>query len=104
MPRAAALRRGSSEGERDVVLGVRPEDIGSLRAEQRDDAPRLRGVIDLLEPLGAETYVHVSIGETTCVSRAEGTRQLTVGEPVELAVYLDHVHLFDAQSGLPVAP
>lgn len=37
-----------------AVFGVRPEDIGSERAEMRPGSPRVKFKIEVMEPMGAE--------------------------------------------------
>jgi sn-glycerol 3-phosphate transport system ATP-binding protein len=57
--------------------------------------------IDLIEPLGSETLVHGRLaapGETSLVIRLAGKAPegeiLTIGFPAE------HIHVFDAETGL----
>jgi multiple sugar transport system ATP-binding protein len=54
--RASWLGRAKT---REVIVGMRPEHLGVANGEHR--GPRLRGQVRLVEPLGAETIVHVSV-------------------------------------------
>ena len=83
---------------KSVTLGVRPEDIGSMAAEQVDGAPRLKAVVDVVEPMGSEAYVHMRAGKTTFISRVDTHRDFKVGQATEPAVFLDKVHFFDAET------
>ena len=61
----------ASFADRDVILGIRPEDFEDATIES--DAPadrRLRVVCDLTEPLGSEVLVHFSTGAERIISSA----------------------------------
>lgn len=88
-----------------VVAGVRPEHLSLCGLE--DSA--IRGVVDVLEPMGFEALVHLSCGQgdqaQTMVVRTESTHigGLKVGETVGLSFESQHLHLFDAKSGARLA-
>lgn len=86
--------------DRPVMLGLRPEDIGSAAAEQWPRAPRIRATVDLVEPMGAESYVYLRIGPHALVSRVDAHRTVRVGEEYEPAVIMDKAHLFDPSTEL----
>jgi multiple sugar transport system ATP-binding protein len=77
---------------------VRPEDIGSQLAEQQAGAPRVQAQVDVIEPMGSETYVYLNTGETTFISRADPHQRFNVGEPADLAVFMDKAHFFDTET------
>ena len=60
-------------------------------------------VVDLVEELGADGYLygHADINgkRTDVVARVDGRNHPNAGETVVLAPVLDHVHLFDLESG-----
>ncbi|MCO1658520.1 ABC transporter ATP-binding protein [Pseudonocardia humida] len=91
---------GSTAAEdsgRDVLLGVRPEQL-SVR---RDGAPGggLRGRVRLLENLGGEEVAHCLVGGIRVAVR--GTRPLgvAVDDPLALDCPSEFVHLFAPTSG-----
>ncbi|NQU21207.1 MAG: sn-glycerol-3-phosphate ABC transporter ATP-binding protein UgpC [Candidatus Nealsonbacteria bacterium] len=84
--------------DRPVTLGVRPEHIGPSPAEPSVVIPRIPAVVEVVEPLGAETYVHLNTGSQSFVSRMGPGCGLTVGEQVETAVAVAHLHFFDPQT------
>ena len=75
-----------------VSAGVRPQDL-CLNSEMEV----CRGTVDVVEPMGPETFVYVSVGEDTLVARVEPSVCLEVGDEVSLGVSPDRVHLFDAE-------
>ncbi|MBL7077218.1 MAG: sn-glycerol-3-phosphate ABC transporter ATP-binding protein UgpC [Kiritimatiellae bacterium] len=84
--------------DKPIVFGARPEDVGSAQAEQVEGAPRIRAKVDVVEPMGSETYCHLNTGKTTFISRMDAHRECAVGEEMDLAVYLGKSHFFDPET------
>ena len=87
----------------DIVLGIRPEDIGSARAEATTHAT-LSATATVIEPMGAETYLHLTPdgGKTTFLAKVSPRFPVQVGETVSLGVDLSNTHLFDAGTELRI--
>ena len=83
---------------RAVVLGLRPEEIGSVAAEQQPDAPCIRAVIEAIEPMGSETHVHFRAGATAFVGRLDAHGSFPIGRPAAPAVRMTQAHFFDPQT------
>ncbi len=99
LPVPAARRAAlAPHAGRRVILGIRPEDIGSTAAEALPDAPRLVLDVTVVEPMGAESHIHFTLNGAALVSRVDAHRSYTVGASARPAVYLDKVHFFDAQT------
>ena len=85
---------------RPVIFGVRPEDM----AEQTDDAAAdadesLSARVEVVETLGAETFVHLTCGDQTLVARvAVPDRPLTVGQMMQVHLNMEKTHLFDPET------
>ena len=85
--------------EREVVLGFRPEAVGAALGGAPDCAT-VRGVVDVVEPMGAETFVQVVMEDgTRVVARVSPDRVFAPGATVELPVALEHAVFFDAETG-----
>ncbi|MBL7114355.1 MAG: sn-glycerol-3-phosphate ABC transporter ATP-binding protein UgpC [Kiritimatiellae bacterium] len=95
----AYKERLATYGDRPITMGIRPEDIGSTMAEQVEDAPRLHARVDVVEPMGSESYVHMRAGDDRFISRVDAHRRFVVGEQASPAVFLDKVHFFDPETG-----
>ncbi len=93
----------SSYREKPVVMGIRPEDIGSLRAEQATDSPRLRARVNVVEPMGSESYVHLNAGGSDFISRADPHKEVQVGADVEIPLVIEKARFFDAESDKRIA-
>jgi multiple sugar transport system ATP-binding protein len=103
---AAAL--ASLDGSRDVVLGIRPEDIrldgsAGASAARAADAAELDVVVDAVEPLGSEVFMYARAGEHEIVARL-GPERLPRPEATERVV-LDagRLHLFSGTGGRAVS-
>jgi multiple sugar transport system ATP-binding protein len=83
-----------------VSLGIRPEDIGSSLAAATPGMPGIAAVVDVTEPMGAETYVYAKAGGGSFISRVEGGCDLRPGSTATLPLYMPHAHLFDANGVL----
>ena len=79
-----------------ILLGVRPDDLLFAPPGQDHDALRLEGVVSALEPLGAETLIHLERGDAVFVGKALGREPPHVGESVSLSAPSTALHLFDA--------
>jgi len=85
----------------DVWLGLRPETLRLADAGTSAAHGRLRGTAEVVEPLGAETILTVAIGtENRVVARIGGHLRLRTGEPIELALDPERLHVFDRASEL----
>ena len=81
-------------GETGGFVGLRPEYLQLTEPDQS----ALRGKIELIEALGAETLVYVNTGaELPIVTRQTQRCARHVGEEVGLQFDPVHAHLFDAQ-------
>jgi len=80
--------------DQPVVLGIRPEKI-SLSNNEQESLPAL---VELAEPLGAETFVYVRMGDCLCTARVPGMQSWPVGAKVALELEMSSAQLFDPQS------
>ncbi len=82
-----------------VVFGLRPEDIGSERAELDPTSPRVKFKIEVMEPMGAETYLYLDTGiGSSCIARVDAHREADVGDELSLALMMPKAHIFDAKT------
>jgi multiple sugar transport system ATP-binding protein len=118
------------EGRR-VILGVRPEDIDDAGlVGEVPPGSTLSAVTDIREDMGSEVYLHFSVHgppvtlkqveevfgaealEATeerarragipFIARVDRESRAREGEPIELAIDLNRIHAFDAESGLGI--
>jgi len=82
-----------------LVLGIRPEDIEMSGATGRDEWVSFRGRVDLVEPLGNETFVHATAGTHVLTVRVSSRDLPQAGEELSLRLDPAKAHWFDAASG-----
>jgi multiple sugar transport system ATP-binding protein len=95
-PLSADLRdavRGASR----VTLGVRPEDVELVAPDHEDAA--LVTTVDVVEPMGDENVVHLSLGDGTMVATVPGMRRVEEGNEVGVSLPESALHLFDGTTG-----
>jgi multiple sugar transport system ATP-binding protein len=77
---------------KEVSFGIRPEDLMLHTA----DTNKIKATIDVVEPLGAETYLYVSISDGSSLqARVDPHVTYKVGDTVELGVVIEKCHYFD---------
>lgn len=90
-----------------LILGIRPEHLSiSLPALKN-----LSVQVDLVEALGHETQLHVSLTDEADVDtpqrmqvRIEFDRSVLLGDRLWIAIASDKIHLFDPDSGMAIFP
>jgi multiple sugar transport system ATP-binding protein len=90
---------------KEVTLGIRPEHCEPVRAADAARADAFEALVELVEPMGAETYFYLNTGQHTLISRShaeadhrgDGSRQ-------RFCIHSNRVHLFDPASGQRVLP
>jgi multiple sugar transport system ATP-binding protein len=102
---AAAAANAAATGERQVVVGIRPEDF---RLASESEPNTLLGKVEVVEHLGNEQMIYLQ-SEGTRLTETSEAKALTarvapnavvrVGENVAVAFDPERVHLFDAESG-----
>lgn len=101
------LRRPSTASNLDtyknkeVILGVRPEFLAVVQDDanlEKGDWQPLQTWVDVVEPSGSRTFVHLSVGEEhKIIAEADTIKVMHLNGGSEMTVWVDagHVHLFD---------
>jgi len=84
----------------NVALGVRAEDV-RLRSNGSADQPvgSFGATVELLEPIGSDTFVELAAGDATVVARVAPDVRLEIGQAVQATLAPGRVHLFDREGG-----
>lgn len=77
--------------EADCVVGVRPTDVVLGQGD-------LIGTVDVVEPLGAQSYVHISVGSDRMVAMADVPPE----SGSQIAMELKHTIRFDRATGMRI--
>jgi multiple sugar transport system ATP-binding protein len=94
LPAEAAARLGSHAG-REVVLGIRAEDVAETGGV---DGARLEGRIVSVLPVGSDQFLELDVGGSKLFFRVGKECRQRAGEQASLAINLNRLHVFDPQS------
>ena len=85
---------------RPVIFGVRPEDMTARDAATGNgNGNSLTARADVVETLGAETFVYLTCGVHSIVARMEAPeRPLEVGQSLEVDLKMQKTHIFDKET------
>ncbi len=81
----------------EVVIGIRPEDISIENTS--DNSIGLECTLDVIEPMGNETFIYFEVGKTQFIARVKPLHDLKVGGKVKLYIDPEKVYLFDTKTG-----
>ena len=83
----------------EVVLGIRPEDIADAFTTS-DTGPdqQVEAVVEVSEPMGAETYLYLDTGGHSFIARVESGDRYEMQEKVKLRFDMNKAHFFDPGS------
>jgi len=99
LPAGARLRPGH-EGPQDVTLGIRPTDFALGGGRNVEASEKFTGIVDLVEPMGAETFVALNCADQILSCRVSGREHMTVGEQVAFSLDRRFIYAFDPATGV----
>jgi multiple sugar transport system ATP-binding protein len=81
-----------------VIVGFRPEhlELGELSGI----VATIQGTADVVEYLGNEELLHVSVEGTEIVAIVDSSHRVRPGDVVTLKLPIEKLHMFDGESGL----
>lgn len=92
----------ASYKEKDIVLGIRPENIilanGEKKISDTGGWAEMQAEIDVVEPTGADTLAFFAIGGAHAVARLRPNDVQKPGEKVRFAIDMSRISLFDPKS------
>ena len=83
--------------DKEVTLGVRPEDL-RIASDSDDKDLNFPVTVEVVERLGSEILLDVAVGPATMVASVEPTATAKVHETLRLAVNPDRIHFFDNET------
>jgi multiple sugar transport system ATP-binding protein len=91
---------GLRDGQwKDVALGVRAEDVRVVSQEASMAPGSFEASVQLLEPIGSDTFVELAVGPATIVARVNPDLPLQIGQLVRAEMSPAHIHLFERTNG-----
>ena len=90
-------------GDREFILGIRPEDIRGKRPRQQPSyGGSIQAHVNVTEILGKEVFLDLSTGESRLSALVSAGPEQTFGQKVELEVNLARIHLFNVENGAAI--
>jgi multiple sugar transport system ATP-binding protein len=88
---------------KEVIFGLRPEDIFDKRYFPGAVAEDLMTTnVDVVEPMGSEVLLYLLSGTKQFIGRMDSRTQVRPGDKLEVAVNMDHMHIFDTQTQVSI--
>jgi multiple sugar transport system ATP-binding protein len=88
---------------KEVVFGMRPEDCFDKRyfpGAVPEDI--MTAQVDVVEPMGSEVYLYLLAGTKQFIGRMDSRTQVRPGDKLDVAVNIEHMHIFDKQTQMAV--
>jgi multiple sugar transport system ATP-binding protein len=87
----------------DVIMGLRTEDFTLDNGQNRfPETWKVEGTVEVVEPLGGETHMHMDFQGVAFIAKSEGRRIFHPGQSLRMAMNLNHLHIFDAGTTLSI--
>ena len=87
-----------------VALGIRPEDVACLSPQPKNPPEgALEAVVEVIQPMGSETYLHLASHAHSFVARVRATERFSLNQRVLLTFDMPDAHFFDPASGRTIA-
>jgi multiple sugar transport system ATP-binding protein len=86
-----------------LTLGVRPEHCSWIPGEGDFQANQFQAIVEIIEPMGAETFLYLNTGTHSLVSRIHTTLdRAETGHRLRFEIDASRAHLFDTESGMRI--
>jgi len=84
---------------RDVVLGIRPEDIhDKMDASNASPENTISATVEVIEPLGADALLYLTTGKSPFIAKVKGYEQVEINQDIELVFNMQKAHIFDRET------
>ena len=85
----------SSWSDKEVTFGIRPEDITTVNTNKNwDDAQQIQATVEVVEPMGSETFLYMTTGQFPFVARVDSFVTPAINTEMPLLVNMANAHFF----------
>lgn len=92
--------RLESQVGKPVVFGIRPENIAdALYVTQPNPEHQIEARVEVLEPMGSETYIYLTTGKHSLVAKMTTSQNTDVNQSLKLVLNMKKGHFFNAETG-----
>ncbi len=85
-----------------VVLGIRPENFVENASQTPTSGTSISANVEVVEPMGSEIYLHLSVAGQICTARINTDREPPVNQVHIIDVLMDKAHYFDVDTELAI--
>ncbi|HET7560043.1 MAG TPA: sn-glycerol-3-phosphate ABC transporter ATP-binding protein UgpC [Limnochordia bacterium] len=104
--KAAKMPNLAAHVDKEIIFGIRPEDIEDGRASKPDPEHTVNLLIDVTEPMGSEMIVYFNGGSAApngIISRFDPHSEAREAEQYPAVFNMEKCHIFDRESEVAVA-
>ncbi len=95
----ALSRLGRQHLDQELVFGIRPENVlVSTQLDTPRSPSEIEVNVEVSEPMGSETYLHLGTGATNFIARVQVAQRFEIGQRLRVSFKLESAHLFDAKT------
>ncbi|MBN1541241.1 sn-glycerol-3-phosphate ABC transporter ATP-binding protein UgpC [candidate division KSB1 bacterium] len=99
-----SIARKFSSENRDIVLGVRPENIAEVGAPAGDNFSAGQTIlVDVVEPIGNEIFLYFRDSSQSYCMRMPPDHVYKPGQNISVVLNLSKLYFFDSETGLCIA-
>lgn len=81
---------------KEIIFGIRPEDIyDKLFVSDAAVDNTVKAVVEIIEPMGAEVFLYISVGNSSLIARVGGHNKPEVNQDMDLVFDMSKIHFFD---------
>ncbi len=81
---------------KSIIFGIRPEDIyDKLFVQYAPPENTLTATVEVVEPMGAEVFLHLMVGSHSVIARVGGHERPKVSQDMDVVFDMSKVHFFD---------
>jgi multiple sugar transport system ATP-binding protein len=96
---SAPVRGKAAEATgKDVVIGIRPEDIDDIQHAGTRDLVPIDAKVEVVEFLGNELQLELTAGGQNFIARVSTETQVKPGDTLRVGLNLKKMHIFDKQT------
>ena len=86
-----------------MTVGIRPEDIyDKLFVQYAPPENTVTATVEVVEPMGAEVFLHLIVGNHTMIARVGGHERPAVNQEMDLVFDMAKIHVFDKETEVSV--
>ncbi len=83
---------------KEAIIGIRPENISYTEEPVKEGHEVVTGVVDVVEPTGADTLCHIKWGINSVLARINNTIEVEIGDHFNCAIDMKRANVFDPET------